>query len=232
MGDARIVYGLAYGKQGNWYSTWQNKTHGLLAQANTAPDVTTGYLFYTANTTATTITDFKLSAPGSPDTGGNIAPLFEGKTIKVWFTDSLTTISGARIFLSSSDSTPYQNSVIDFMYHNSSWYEIDRTNARPTTVTVAAAGSTSVNVNNAEKIVILSGTATPVVLTSISGGYVGQSIIVMGASGGCALWVNSNGNIVLPGTSQFAIASSASLFGGVALTKVNATQWAIGNGGW
>ena len=45
MGDTRIVYGLAYGKQNNFYTIWQGKTHGLFAQANTAPDVTLGVLF-------------------------------------------------------------------------------------------------------------------------------------------------------------------------------------------
>lgn len=230
MGDARIVYGLAYGKQGNWYTTWQNKTHGLLAQANTAPDVTNGYLFYSVNSSATTIRDFTLVAPGNPE--GNTAPLFEGKVIRVFFTDSNTTLAGPRLYMSNSDTTFTQNSIVELLYHNSAWYEVDRVVPRNTVTTFSAAGSTSVNVNNTNSVVVLSGTATPIVLTSLSGGYVGQTITVMGASGGCALWVCTNGNIVLANTSQFAIASSSSLFGGVTLTKVSATQWALGNGGW
>src|SRR3990167_1172535 len=112
MGDQRIRYGLAYGRQANFYTgnTDQTKrgylagTDGLFAQASTGPDVSTGYLFYTNNSGATTISDFQV-APFGRGTGGNQAPISEGKTIKVVFLDSNTTVSGSRIYLSGTANT-------------------------------------------------------------------------------------------------------------------------------
>lgn len=233
MGDARIVYGLALGKQGNWYTTWQNKTHGLLAQASTAPDVTTGCLFYSVNSSATTITNFGLRVAGSPDTGGNIAPLFEGKVIKIFFTDGSTTVaSNARIYLANSASFAFpSNSVLDLIYHNSAWYETSRSIDGNSVRSIAVGGTNMVlTVTNADKVLTLAGTDASTILSGISGGYIGQQIILISGSGGANITVTSTaGNIYVVGTDSFRIAGIASdnNLASITVQKISASYWSV-----
>ena len=71
MSEMRIRYGLAYGRQNNFYAGiagqkgYLGGSDGLLGQANTSPDVTLGCLFYTANSSATIINSFQLSHPSA-----------------------------------------------------------------------------------------------------------------------------------------------------------------------
>ena len=235
MGDSRIVYGLALGKQGNWYTTWQNKTHGLLAQASTAPDVTTGCLFYSVNSSATTITNFGLRVAGSPDTGGNIAPLFEGKLVKIFFTDGSTTVaSNARIYLANSASFAFpKNSWLGLIYHNSSWYETERSiDASGLRSIAVGATNEAITVTEADRVLTLAGTmnSNSIFLTGISGGYVGQRLLLIVGSGGCTpIITNTAGNIYCVGTDAFRIAgitSDANLCS-VEVVKISNSYWQV-----
>lgn len=228
---------MALGKQGNWYTTWQTRTHGLLAQANTAPDVTSGILFYTANSAATTINNFSLSVPGSPNTGGNIAPLFEGKIIKIFFTDTNTTVAGSKIYLANSQDTFTANSWLGLIYHNSAWYETERSVPIPDgnkrTLTVAGT-NLAITVNDNDYALVVTGTIAANLLTGISGGYIGQRIAVVVGSGGANIKLahtNSSGigNIYFASTGEFLIGNGNSSSGVnmVELVKISATAWSI-----
>lgn len=236
MGDTRIRYGLAFGKQNNFYSGISGQkgylagTDGLFAQASTGPDVTTGVLFYTNNSAATTINRFELSHPSVGY--GNLAGLYEGKTIKIIFLDSNTTVAGSAIYLASSDNTFNSQGYLELLYHGSAWYETTRSNPK-NFVTIAAAGSSSFNTNFVDTIYI-TGTATPVVITSLSGGVVGQRIVLTSNSGNIVYQINTNGNIVLANTSAVSLAGATTPAGGacIMLQKTTATTWSPVNGGW
>lgn len=233
MGDARIVYGLALGKQGNWYQTWQSRTHGILGQADTTPDVTNGVLFYSANTSATTISNFDLSAPGSPNTGGNLAPLFEGKVIKVFFTDSVTTISGSRIYLASTNNTFNSNSWLGLVYHNSAWYETERSQVAGLNVsqkiTRVGAANEALTVTSQDYMLVVVPTAAGAIVSGISGGYVGQRILLVSGSGTATFALSDAtssgaGNIFFVASNQLVFDTTNST---IELVKVSPVAWAI-----
>ena len=119
MGDFRISYGKALGKQNNFFA----RTDGLSAQADTTPDVTDIGLLYTNNTTTTVITYFDLRSPqGTPQVG-----LFEGKELSVIFLDDSTSLARtAQMVISGTDGAQGANNVVNFIYHNSSWIETGR----------------------------------------------------------------------------------------------------------
>lgn len=243
MGDTRIRYGLALGRQNNWVAGIAGQkgylagTDGLFAQANTAPDVTTGVLFYTANSAATTINDFKLSTPfGS---AYNVAGLFEGKVIKIFFTDGLTTVSGSRIFLQSSSNTAFPaNSWLGLIYHNSGWYETERAvqNEAFVSRTIALGGTNlAITVTAADRLLSLNGTTALTTLTGISGGYIGQRILLISNSGGANVLISSTGsaigagNIYVVGTDSFRIAgiSSAAGINSIEVVKISDSYWSV-----
>lgn len=232
MGDLRVRYSLAYGRQNNFYSGIAGQkgylagTDGLLGQADTTPDVTLGTLFYTNNSAATTITDFELSHPSSGN--GNLSGYWEGKEIKILFLDSNTTIGGARIFLSSSDNTFNRNSSAEFIYHGSAWYETSRSNFYTQNLSLNIAGSQGINTNFIASIVLQVTGAAPVI-QSFSGGYLGQRILVINSNSSAPISITTAGNIVAPSlqlntTGLISIVPS----GGVAeFVKTTLTQWAI-----
>ena len=237
MGDTRFRYGLAYGRMNNFTTGVAGQrgylagTDGLFVNGDTTPDVTNGFLFYTNNTAATTISHFDVLHPVG--TGGNIAPLFEGKVIEVFFLDTNTTLAGAQLILASSDNNLTANSTIEMLYHNSAWYEINRTSIKPTSTTfnisTSSGDAQSFNANGVGPIVVLKGTSITALLRSISGGYVGQVITLITGSASILYEMNTQGNIIITSTNQVTLAQSANLLatGGFQVQKVNATQWAL-----
>jgi len=232
MGDMRIPYGLALGRMNNWTATYQGKTSHLIAQANTAPDVTNGVIFFTTNSAATTIEDFKLTTPHG--SAYNVAGLFEGKVIKIFFKDANTTISGTQIFLASSSNTAFStNSWLGLIYHNSGWYETERSiqnNAAVSRSIAVGATNEAITVTAADRLILLAGTSPTPTITGISGGYIGQQIILIAGSGGCSpILANTLGNIYMSGTASFRMAgiSSAANISSVIATKISASYWTV-----
>lgn len=230
MGDFRIKYGMAYGRQNNFYAGIAGQkgylagTDGLLGQGDTTPDVTNGVLFYTNNSGATSITDFELTSPrGAAQVG-----LFEGKAIKVVFLDSNTTVSGPRILLSNSDNTFNRNGYLELLFHGSAWIETGRSNIYNQMVNLNIAASQGLNTNYVASIVLQVTGAAPVI-QSFSGGYLGQRLLVINNNSSAAISISTAGNIVAPSlqlntTGIITIVPS----GGVAeFVKSTATQWAI-----
>lgn len=118
MGQFRFVNGVALGPENNFAATSAN----VFSQGDATPDVTNGNLFFTNNASTTTITHFDLSAPGGG--AGNNAGGFEGKVITIVMLDNSTNItSNARIAIANSSSITGLNTIVDFVYHNSSWIQ-------------------------------------------------------------------------------------------------------------
>jgi hypothetical protein len=231
MSETRIRYGLAYGRMNNFYTGVAGQkgylagTDGLLAQGNTAPDVSLGYLFYTNNSGATTITDFQVYVGNQ---GGNQAPMFEGKAIKILFLDTNTTIAGSRIYLANSENTFTSNAVLDLLYHGSAWYEMSRTGNSKDMVSFTLGASQGLNANQTKSI-LFSGESALVVV-SVSNGYVGQSLYLV--NGGCAQTITistagniriSHGSFVTTSGNQITIRSD----GTAHLFKASPTIWSL-----
>jgi hypothetical protein len=218
MGDFRIKYGSAFGPQNNFYVNSAN----VFTSTDTTPDVTNGTLWYSNNASATTITDFDLSA--LPSSGSN-APLFEGKRIIVVFLDAVTTITpNSRLVMAGSGSVTFPaNSTLDLVYHNSAWIEIGRSiNTTGDVLSQRIAGSNNAigSVDNV-KTVLLTGTAKAIIW-SISGGSIGQRIdIVNNSTSGIVIEVTMGGNLMLMGTASFTMISS----GVYAFVKAASNTW-------
>lgn len=202
MGQMRIKNGLAFGRENNFYAGIAGQggylagTGGVFAQGNTAPSVTAGVLFYSNNSSATTITNFTLRHPAE-SAGGNLAGLFEGKVIKVWFLDSNTRIAGGGpIFLAGSDGAQGANTYLEFMYRTSGWYEIDR--SRPGTdniaVTSASIGASGTFDATGKKVINTQATAgSAIILRKATGGEQGQMLTILNGGSSLTLVVNSGG---------------------------------------
>lgn len=197
---------------------YEQVTAGLLAQANTAPDISMGSLFYTNNTGATVISQFRSfqnGRAGALQVSGQIdstSPPPEGKIIRVFFLDGNTSYaqggSGGvgNIILTSSDNGIGANTVCDFMASNGSWFQIgnpSRPSAGMGIATFVGAGTASFNASNVTTEVF-QGTGTTV-LFSISGGQVGQSVILLNNTAGITLNISTGGNILIPGTNAVVV---------------------------
>ena len=182
MGDTRFRDGLAYGPYGNFFSNTAN----LFGQGDTTPDVTLGNVFFSNNTTNTTITHFDLQAPPG-DTSPTYHQRYQGKLIKVIFLDNSTGLANAgRLILSSSDSLLGANNTIELLYHNSSWIEFNRSynNSGIVSTNSAALGAAGIaSVAGKVSTVRLTAEAgSDAILRRVTGGYQGQ-VITLIASG-------------------------------------------------
>ena len=212
MSEMRIKNGLALGPYGTAGAT---SSQNLITPGDTTPDVSNGVFFVTANTSATTITYFDVLGPGGiPSTAAN------GKLVTVLFQDALTTIqNGVNMFLSTTQAAVAANTIIDFVYYNSSWIEKSRaTNNQLATAQAAAfrrlnlsqAGSVAINVTTADTVVLTS-TGADLGVTGFGGGVANQKITVIfiGTGGQTFSFAQSAGNLVLAGTNGFAAGASS-----------------------
>ena len=212
MSDMRVRYGRALGPYGT-----ASATSGLtiFTPGDTTPDVTNGCFFQTANTSATTITYFDLGGQGGiPTTAHN------GKLITVLFQDAVTTIqNGGNMYLSTVQAAVPANTVMDFLFWNSSWIERSRAaNAQNASglvtplrrLNISQAGSATINVTTANDIYLTSTGASLGVL-GFSGGVSNQAIrVFFVVTGGQVLsFAQSAGNLSLAGTNAFAASGSA-----------------------
>jgi len=232
MGDTRVRYGLAYGRMNNFVTgSTDQTTRGYLAgtdgcfkQADTTPDVTNGVLFYTNNSAATTITHFDLQHPVGTNSG-NLSGLYEGKVIRVVFLDALTTVqNNTRVVLADSANTTFgTNSVLELMYHTSSWYEVSRNikSASSSSGRIVQLGtSTSVTplvVTANDRVIYLQCTSLVVVIDGLSGGVEGQKVILskyLADTGSSIKFSHTNssgiGNLYFAGTADFCLTVPAS----------------------
>lgn len=206
MGDFRVKYGWALGPEGT-YAAGSGST--LIPFGDTTPDVTTGVLFYTNNTSATTITYFDVQGAG----GINGDSAHEGKMIYLFFRDGNTSLTASSIMqLAGGTGVVPAGTVSHFLYHNSAWYEINRESpsASGATQTVTIGGTqNALDVTAQEVIIILATGATTI--KGISGGFTGQEITLFKAaiSVGTSVILQGDANFWLADTNAFAMSASA-----------------------
>jgi len=190
MGDATRLTNLAFGKYMNFYAS----SNGVFVSGDTSPDVTGGTLFYTNNTSATSIAHFDLQK--NSQTPG----CYEGKIINVVFLDSMTKIVKSTAVKVANDLVEYGiGDVAGFVYHGSAWYQMFGSTNKTTnneTKTLASGNTYNLIVNNETERYALATTNVGLTVRSISGGYVGQEIMLMNVSVGTGVvYVMTDGNI-------------------------------------
>jgi len=228
MGDTRWKGGIAYGPYNNFFA----RTDNVFAQADTTPDVTNGNLFFTNNTTNTTITNFDLTLTGGG--AGSNAGAFEGKEIKVFFIDDSTRlVNGGRLTLAGSNGLQGPNNNITLIYHNSSWIETGRSYNQSDVITFSSANwltatgnpvmnasTGNVNVTGRGKHIVIKHfveAASQIALRRLVGGEEGMHATILASGGSHALVIcNSDASdtiiCVSSATSvQFRLASSAAI---------------------
>ena len=202
MGPTRFPYGQALGFA-NQFRNVAGGTAGLLAEGDATPDVTTGSLFYTANTSSTTITHFDLSSYAER------APNYEGKVITVFFIDNSTRLANAgRLFLSSTNDLVGSQNVVTLMHSRSGWYEMYRSYNNTTEVQSYSVGpASSLNVDGTKVALVLNTGSVTKFISAFSGGQQGQIVTLLNA-GSNAVVVQTGGNIRLVGTNAYVVNAS------------------------
>ena len=164
MPNPSRFYSLALGKLDNFKA----RTDGLIAQADTTPDVSMYSLLYANNSANVSITDF--------DNGS------EGQIIYVINVGSDLSFTQSSTMLVSDSSNLIKNDSISFIKHASAWYELSRSHSASKSVQYAielSANNASIvgGVANSRVLVIHNSGTT--VLTGMSGGYVGQVLTIV-----------------------------------------------------
>ena len=205
--DTRYSHGLALGP---YASFWGSSTANALIPDDTTPDVTDSCLFFTRNTAAATaITNFDLR---TANTGGLWHSQFEGKVFKLIFLDTATTIvPSTKIYCSDTMNKSTIGTCMEFIYHNSAWYEVSRsvnaTNGK--TLALSDANSSHITDVTGYDRVVLTGTDANLVIKSISGGTEMQEIQIYAVhTNGITVSVVTNGNILYEGSNQLVINAS------------------------
>lgn len=199
MGQLRIRHGLAYGRENNFYTAnVAGGTGGLIAQANTAPDVTAGVLFYTNNTGSTIIRDFTLRHPAEGQ--GNLAGLFEGKIIRVVFLDSNTryAFSASGPLIGGTDGLQGASNFADFFYHTSAWY-LGNFN-RPTNPMIVYTSSnvvygtqSSLSVQGKNTVTLLNAANSSLTFFTLTGGEQNQEVTLYAVNSALQFTANTSG---------------------------------------
>src|SRR3990167_5708615 len=217
MGPTRFPYGEAKGFVNNF--NYRNSTANLLAEGDVTPDATLGNLFYTNNTSNTTITHFDLQDYANRSTS------YEGKMITVFFIDNSTRIANAgQLFLASSDNLLGAQNSITLMHSRSGWYELYRSyNNRTDVQTYTIAAQSSINVERTKVAIVTNTGAGSVFLSAFSNGQVGQLLTVMAGTSGLSLFVQSGGNIQIQGTNAYLV----SISGAYQFVKRAANLWSM-----
>ncbi len=157
-------YSLALGK----YNNFKARTDGLIAEADTTPDVSMYSLLYANNSSNVAITDF--------DNGS------EGQIIYIINVGSDLSFSKSATILVADSSNLVKNDNISFVKHASAWYELSRSHSAASSVQYAielSANNASIvgGVANSRVLVIHNSGTT--ILTGLSGGYVGQVLTIV-----------------------------------------------------
>ena len=162
MPNPSRFYSLALGKLDNFKA----RTDGLIAQADTTPDVSMYSLLYANNSANVSITDF--------DNGS------EGQIVCIINVGSDLSFTRSSTMLVSDSSNLVKDDNISFIKHASAWYELSRSHSANSAIKFSselAADNAYVDVTGAKVLVINNSGAT--VLAGLSGGYVGQVLTVV-----------------------------------------------------
>lgn len=226
MGDLRIRYGVALGREYNFFAGIPGQkgylagTDGLFGQGDTTPDVTNGCLFYTNNTGSTTITDFEMFVPSGQGNPGGRVGHFEGKEITVVFLENNTRLArSSRIQLNGTNGLIGSNGLIKFLYHNSSWLEQHRSYnssdyLKTNSALLGTTGAITV-LGNVRTVEIFTAAGSASIVRTAVGGEQGQQLTLVGVGG-------SNSTIIV---------NSAANNTFVVTTSLSSTQFRLMNSG-
>ena len=216
MSDFRVRYGLALGPYGTLAIT---SALNVLPAGDTTPDITLGSYFIAQNTSPTAISYFDGRLSGGLD------GVEEGKIIVVRFADagSTTLINGGRMFLAESAGAFLSNQMIALLHSNSAWYELFRSynSQGDTTVSNVGAANIAPNVDGVHMLILNATAATT--LIGLSGGQLGQQVVIFSNSGGSNITVSTAGNLTVAGSAVFVMNTSAPILA----FKRNSTTWSI-----
>lgn len=206
MSDFRVKFGMSLGPEGTYAA---NSALTLITPGDTTPDVSTGVLFYTNNTSATAVSYFDVVGPG----GGTGVAEHQGKVITVFFRDGNTSLTaGNQLLLKGNTGVIPSGTVSGFLLHNSAWYETNRqqplTTGNLTTLTIGGTDNAPSVVGLNTVILLTTATTT---ITGLSGGYAGQAVSIMKAvaAAGTAVTITGAANFMLAGTASFVMNDSA-----------------------
>lgn len=223
---------------------YEQVTAGLLAQASTAPDISFGSLFYTNNSSNTTITNFTqtwtgraggLTAAGQTDTSG---PPPEGKIITVVFLDNSTQLANnSNLILAGSNNLLGANNAITLLGSNGKWIEMARSYNNTTEVTTFVTNAQSSLNMNGVRVAILNNTgSTTNKIIGLSGGQIGQEVSFMLLGSNPVMMIAQAGgatssNMVLVTTNSMLINASG-LYKFMKHTDLTWRSIAIGSANW
>ena len=176
-------FGLALGR----YDNFNARTDGLIAAADTTPDVSLYSLLY--NSSANTITTFDNPSEGQIVSVINLVaePL---------------AFSGDQILVADSGKL-YQNANITFICHNTAWYEISRSQPAAGGKAISyitALGDATPSVAGGVKYVIATSTGTDTI-TDFDDGYEGQEITLINLNSAVTI-DDAAGKILVGGSGQ------------------------------
>lgn len=193
-------YSFALGK----FRNFQARTDGLIAQADTTPDVALNSLLYANNSAGVTISYF--------DNGA------EGQVIHVINLGSDLSFNGAQLRLTDSSNLAV-NDCISFINSNSAWYELSRSHAGSLDTISIAHGTSSPDVKNAA-VVFFNGSGAQTVI-AFSNATVGQRVVFWN-NGPSAITINTSaivsnsaGNYVLTSSQAISAVFSGTRFFGI-----------------
>lgn len=206
----RIPYALAYGK----YKNFEARTDNVFASLDATPDISLGSLFWTNNASATSVTYFDGA------TNGLINPE-EGQTITVGVLDGNTTFvnSNQLRLTNGANITATAGSFWNFIYHNSSWYQVNPASLNtagalagaPAQTIVAQITSSDLGATGLYTVTpfttaigVLAAAASNFVIRGLPGGYTGQRINFINLGSSMNFVTNSAG-----ATDSFVVRSAA-----------------------
>lgn len=183
----RIPNATAYGR----YANFQTRTDNLFADQDATPNISNGTLFWTQNSTATSITYFDGQSNGvyGPE---------EGQTIIVGMLDGNTTfVASSQLRLEGAvDVTPAIGAVFHFIYRGSAWFELFRSYNTANLITVTsselAAGVLSIS-PAVVGVSALAATGSNMIIRRMTGGYTGQRVAIQCAGSSVTFVTNSAG---------------------------------------
>lgn len=195
-------YSLALGKSQNFNAS----TAGTIEAGDTTPDVSLYSLLY--NLSTNTISYFDNAV--------------EGQLISVVNLPAENcTLSGAQMKIADSSSLA-QNNVITVICHNSSFYEVARTNVNETrTQTQASHTASSINLDNTDIFVLVS--TVKLMIKGISGGYEGQQVTFIKTNSCNTTFDHSLTGLFISGSAQDLVMQPSDT---CIATKINGTWFA------
>ena len=197
-------YSLALGK----FKNFTARTDGLIAEADTTPDVALYSLLYVNNSSTIVVTDF--------DNGE------EGQIIHlINLGSSLSFLRGTELLVTDS-SNLNKNDSITFVQHNTSWYELSRSHASVLSVKTAGelgADNQAPDITNASVLIVNNSGATT--LAGLSGGYVGQILTIVNVKSNVTL----SHNALLLNADTGGVGFIVTVSGAVSLININGSKW-------